>query len=162
MNEIEAKCNKAGHCPICGGTHIEFFDRGELNDDYTMTYRYECEDCGATGIECYALHFVGHYDVKVYFTDMKEGEEVNVMGQLPPEAQRKYRSNASGKEEFVKEVFAPLIRSFNSGWVNATYEKKENGEEFVTLYTEEGFARKICVTADSIVALIRDVFRNID
>lgn len=74
---------------------------------------------------------------------------------------KKYEDTYEGKKAFVAEVFTPLLQSFYSGWHRAEYIIDEHREEWVILYTKEGGSRKICVSADSIRAIVMDVFRQL-
>ena len=41
------------------------------------------------------------------------------------------------------------------------YQKDENGEEFVNIHYKDDYIRKVCVTADSGIAIIHDVLKMI-
>lgn len=75
----------------------------------------------------------------------------------------KYRSNKEGKAKFVNEVLSPMMEEIGTGWYGAEYEYEETThEEYVFLLTSNlKRCKKICVTGDSIRALIEDVFKNI-
>ncbi|MFW6008439.1 MAG: hypothetical protein ACOCP8_04145 [archaeon] len=46
---------KAGVCPACGGTNLNY---GSIEPvDNMVIYPFSCEDCGAEGEETYSLSF---------------------------------------------------------------------------------------------------------
>ncbi len=62
------------------------------------------------------------------------------------------------KTEFVKNYLSPLLRAAGVRVDNAKYRKHpESHEKIVTVTYESGFARDVCVTADSLRAIIADV-----
>lgn len=62
------------------------------------------------------------------------------------------------KAKFVAEYLSPLLRAAGLNINNAEYRKyPDSNEEIVTVKYESGFARDICVTADSFVAIVADV-----
>lgn len=73
-----------------------------------------------------------------------------------------YQETKEGKKAFVEEQLAPLVCSFRSGYATAEYIFDEDTkQEFVILRNAQGWeCRKIEVTADSIRALLQDVFNN--
>ena len=73
-----------------------------------------------------------------------------------------YRGTKEDKRAFVTEVLSDLLVMSNSGWYGAEYEHIANRGEFVYLLDSDGVrAREIDVTADSITAIIHDVFKQI-
>ena len=73
-----------------------------------------------------------------------------------------YRGTKEDKKAFVEDVLSPLMVQANTGWYGAKYVNVEGKGEYVCLYDEEGvIGSKIDVTADSITAIIVDVFRKI-
>ena len=73
-----------------------------------------------------------------------------------------YRGTKDDKRAFVTEVLSDLLVMSNSGWYGADYEYIPNQGEFVYLLDKEGErSRKIDVTADSITAIIHDIFKQI-
>ena len=73
-----------------------------------------------------------------------------------------YRGTKEDKKAFVEDVLSPLMVQANTGWYGAKYVNVEEKGEYVYLYDEEGvIGSKIDVTADSITAIIVDVFRKI-
>ena len=50
--------HEAGTCPVCGAEDLDY---GVLEiQDESVGYPWECNGCGATGTEWYALEFDGH------------------------------------------------------------------------------------------------------
>ena len=73
-----------------------------------------------------------------------------------------YRGTKEDKKAFVEDVLSPLMVQANTGWYGAMYFNIEGKGEYVYLYDKEGaIGSKIDVTADSITAIIIDVFRKI-
>ena len=74
-----------------------------------------------------------------------------------------YRSNIDGKKSFVEEVISPLMIQAQTGWHGAEYEHNERtGEETVYLLDQyKDRCRSICVTGDSVRAIVEDVFKNL-
>ena len=78
-----------------------------------------------------------------------------------------YSSDYEGKEAFVKEVLSPLLIQADTGWYGAEYEAKFNEthqveREYVWLLSKNGVRNKcVNVYANSLEAIIRDVFRNL-
>ena len=72
----------------------------------------------------------------------------------------KYKSTKEGKKQFVSDILSPLIKKIDIGWFGAIYETEGN-EEYIYLLTEDNVkARKICVTGNSIGALVEDVSKK--
>ena len=75
---------------------------------------------------------------------------------------RIYKGNKEEKSAFVKEVLSDLLVMSNSGWYGAEYEYIPNQGEYIFLLDKDGVrCKKIDVTADSITAIIQDVFKKI-
>ena len=73
-----------------------------------------------------------------------------------------YRGTKEDKRAFVTEVLSDLLVMSNSGWYGAEYEYLPNQGEYVHLLDKDGVrCRQIEVTADSITAIIHDVFKQI-
>ncbi|MBE6673571.1 MAG: hypothetical protein E7596_00525 [Ruminococcaceae bacterium] len=75
---------------------------------------------------------------------------------------RIYKGNKEEKRAFVKEVLSDLLVMSNSGWYGVEYEYIPNQGEYIFLLDKDGVrCKKIDVTADSITAIIHDVFKKI-
>lgn len=75
---------------------------------------------------------------------------------------RVYKGTKEDKRAFVKEVLFDLLVMTNSGWHGAEYEDIPNKGEYIYLLDKDGArCQKIDVTADSITAIIQDVFKKI-
>ena len=75
---------------------------------------------------------------------------------------RVYYGTKEDKKAFVEEVLSPLLVSANTGWYGAMYFDIKGKGEYVYLYTKDGaIGSKIDITADSISAIILDVFKQI-
>lgn len=73
-----------------------------------------------------------------------------------------YKGTKEDKRAFVKEVLSSLLVMTNSGWYGAEYEDLQGIGEYVYLLCKDGTrGKKIDVTADSITAIISDVFKQI-
>lgn len=78
------------------------------------------------------------------------------------ETMKIYKGTKEDKDEFVSEVLSPLLIAANTGWYGALYMDVKNKGEYVCLLDKEGvIGAKIDVTADSITAIILDVFKNL-
>ncbi len=64
------------------------------------------------------------------------------------------------KEKFVKEKLTPLLRAMQCEISNAEYTVLDNGEEYVIITYKSGFTKRICVSADSLRAIVIDVANN--
>lgn len=64
------------------------------------------------------------------------------------------------KAKFVKEHFAQLLRAMQCEISNAEYTVMDNGEEYVIITYTNGFTKRICVSADSLRAIVIDVVNN--
>ena len=75
---------------------------------------------------------------------------------------RVYKGTKEDKDDFVTEVLSPLLIAANTGWYGALYMDVKDKSEYVCLLDENGvIGAKIDVTADSITAIILDVFKNL-
>lgn len=75
---------------------------------------------------------------------------------------RIYKGTKEDKRAFVQEVLFDLLVMTNSGWYGAEYENIPNKGEYIYLLDKDGVrCQKIDVTADSITAIIQDVFKKI-
>jgi hypothetical protein len=78
------------------------------------------------------------------------------------EIMRVYKGTKEDKDDFVTEVLSPLLVAANTGWYGALYMDVKGKGEYVCLLDKEGvIGAKIDVTADSITAIILDVFKNL-
>ena len=75
---------------------------------------------------------------------------------------RVYKGTKEDKDDFVTEVLSPLLIAANTCWYGALYMDVKGKGEYVCLLDKEGvIGAKIDVTADSITAIILDVFKNL-
>jgi len=89
--------------------------------------------------------------IKMLNNLMKGGETMKV-----------YKGTKEDKDDFVTEVLSPLLIAANTGWYGALYMDVKGKGEYVCLLDKEGvIGAKIDVTADSITAIILDVFKNL-
>jgi hypothetical protein len=66
------------------------------------------------------------------------------------------------KTAFVANELTSLLRKIDTDIERAEYEALENGEEYVhILYSATGGQTTVCVTADSLSAITRDVLKMI-
>lgn len=78
-----------------------------------------------------------------------------------------YGSHYWNKNEFVEEVLSPLLIQADTGWYGAKYEADFDTNnnviaEYVWLLSENGIRSKhVNVYANSLEAIVRDVFRNL-
>ena len=54
--------NQEGECPLCQSENLDF--NGNEIDDLCVNNRWDCKNCGASGIESYDMEFVGHFNVQ--------------------------------------------------------------------------------------------------
>lgn len=67
------------------------------------------------------------------------------------------------KSAFCRRELTALLKAVDSDIEEAEYELCDNGEEYVhILYATTGGVTTVCVTADSLLALARDVLRKLD
>lgn len=78
-----------------------------------------------------------------------------------PAAVMIYGSTTAGKAAFVAEVLSPLLVQADTGWNGAEYVKTDRGE-YVFLLTPQGWrSKQIDITADSLEAIVREVFQSL-
>ena len=66
------------------------------------------------------------------------------------------------KGAFVERYLSPTVKHANSGWKGVEYAVYGNGEEYVFFLDDNhDRCRGVCVTADSKLAIVIDVFDNI-
>ncbi len=66
------------------------------------------------------------------------------------------------KTVFVREYLSPLLRAADLNIDNAKYRiHPDSHEEIITVTYNNGFAKDICVTADSLRAIITDVMAQV-
>lgn len=67
------------------------------------------------------------------------------------------------KSEFCERELTALLKAVDRNIEKAEYELCDNGEEYVhILYATTGGQTTVCVTADSLLALTRDVLKKLD
>lgn len=67
------------------------------------------------------------------------------------------------KSEFCERELTALLKAVDRNIEKAEYELCDNGEEYVhILYAATGGQTTVCVTADSLLALTRDVLKKLD
>ncbi|HBJ11123.1 MAG TPA: hypothetical protein DDY61_05455 [Ruminococcaceae bacterium] len=67
------------------------------------------------------------------------------------------------KSEFCERELTALLKAVDRDIEKTEYELCDNGEEYVhILYATTGGATTVCVTADSLLALTRDVLKKLD
>ena len=67
------------------------------------------------------------------------------------------------KSMFCEKELTALLKAVDSDIEKAEYELCDNGEEYVhILYATTGGVTTVCVTADSLLALARDVLKKLD
>lgn len=76
---------------------------------------------------------------------------------------KRYQGDYEGKEAFVREVLSPLLAQANTGWYWGCHYEHIPGEgEWVCIHRYDGAtAVRINVYADSLEAIVRDVFKNL-
>lgn len=67
------------------------------------------------------------------------------------------------KSEFCERELTALLKAVDRNIEKAEYELRDNGEEYVhILYATTGGVTTVCATADSLLALTRDVLKKLD
>ena len=67
------------------------------------------------------------------------------------------------KSTFCERELTALLKAVDRDIEKAEYELCDNGEEYVhILYATTGGVTTVCVTADSLLALTRDVLKKLD
>lgn len=69
---------------------------------------------------------------------------------------------AKRKAKFVEKYLSPLLQHARLEVKKAEYVKEENQEEFVIVTYTNNYTRKICVTGDSLRAIVIDAIRYCD
>ena len=64
------------------------------------------------------------------------------------------------KKDFVSQNLSPLLRRADREIYSAEYDIDSN-DEFVTITYANGYKKAVCVTGDSLIALIADVIKNL-
>lgn len=64
------------------------------------------------------------------------------------------------KQHFIANELSALLRKIDVDIKSAEY-ITEHGEEYVVIKFSNGYAKKVCVTADSILAIAKDVLKVI-
>lgn len=64
----------------------------------------------------------------------------------------------TNKKDFVNDYLNTFIKLVDNSIEGIAYELAANNEEFVNIQYKSGHIAKVCITADSYVALCRDVF----
>lgn len=64
------------------------------------------------------------------------------------------------KIDFVEKKLANLLYAIDSDIVNVSYIKK-GPEEYVLLSYANHYSKMICITADSLLAIVKDVLKAI-
>lgn len=70
-----------------------------------------------------------------------------------------YRDNEAGKQAFANDILTILARQ--AGYEGCIYSVDENGDEWLTCPSENGGNLKICVSADSCIAMAKDLLANL-
>lgn len=69
------------------------------------------------------------------------------------------------KNKFVSQYLKPLMLALRIDVKDVYYERHPHdgyiGDEYVFVVFPNGYTKKICVTADSLIALVRDVFKGL-
>lgn len=70
-----------------------------------------------------------------------------------------YRENEAGKQAFANDVLTMLARQ--AGYKGCIYSVAENGDEWLTCPSEDGGNLKVCVSADSCLAMAKDLLSKL-
>lgn len=65
------------------------------------------------------------------------------------------------KKNFVSYYLSPMLRKADNKIYSAEYNTDDNDNEFITVTYINGCKRTVCVTGDSLIALIADVLKNL-
>ena len=67
-------------------------------------------------------------------------------------------------KKVICELLTKTLQATRNGKSIASiiYNREGNGEEYATINFNNGFSRRVCVTADSGTSLIKDVLRGMD
>ena len=63
------------------------------------------------------------------------------------------------KKDFVSHYLSPLLRRADREIYSAEYEV-DNNDEFVTITYANGYKKAVCITGDSLMAIVYDVIRK--
>lgn len=70
-----------------------------------------------------------------------------------------YRENEAGKQAFANDILTMLARQ--AGYEGCIYSVDKNGDEWLTCPSENGGELKVCVSADSCLAMARDLLSKL-
>lgn len=65
------------------------------------------------------------------------------------------------KKNFVSYCLSPMLRKADNKIYSAEYDTDSNGNEFVTITYINGCKKIVCITGDSLTALVADVMRGL-
>lgn len=69
------------------------------------------------------------------------------------------------KTKFVSQYLKPLMLALRIDVKDVYYERRPHdgyiGDEYVVIVFPNGYTKQICVTADSLIALVRDVLKGL-
>ena len=65
------------------------------------------------------------------------------------------------KKNFVNYYLSPMLRKADNKIYSAEYDTDSNGNEFVTITYINGCKKIVCITGDSLTALVADVMRGL-
>ena len=65
------------------------------------------------------------------------------------------------KSFFIEHFLSPTLEACECGWRKCQYLVKPDGEEYVIITDNNGYTKRICISADSKEAIVRDVFNNL-
>ena len=65
------------------------------------------------------------------------------------------------KKNFVSYCLSPMLRKADNKIYSEEYDTDSNGNEFVTITYINGCKKIVCITGDSLTALVADVMRGL-
>ena len=65
------------------------------------------------------------------------------------------------KKNFVSYYLSPMLRKADNKIYSAEYDTDDSGNEFVTVTYINGYKKTVCVTGDSLIALMDDVIKKL-
>ena len=65
------------------------------------------------------------------------------------------------KKNFVSYYLSPMLRMADNKIYSAEYDTDDSGNEFVTVTYINGYKKIVCVTGDSLIALMGDVIKKL-
>ena len=65
------------------------------------------------------------------------------------------------KKNFVSYCLSPMLRKADNKIYSAEYDTDDSGNEFVTVTYINGYKKIVCVTGDSLIALMGDVIKKL-